>query len=110
MSVHEEIQQVSIPTQRPAHAAPTTGSQALAVLRITTGLLFLGHLPRGEAIGYIRQRLTDLAAQITIYEQTPPHKHQIGVDLAVSRQLALRRADREWLTATIAQFEREERI
>jgi thiosulfate dehydrogenase [quinone] large subunit len=53
MSVHEEIQQVSIPTQGPAHAAPTTGSQALAVLRITTGLLFLwAFLDKAFGLGY----------------------------------------------------------
>jgi DNA-binding PadR family transcriptional regulator len=75
------------------------------ILPGTIGLMFLDLLPREEAVGYLQQRLADLAAQIAIYEHTPPHKHQIGVDLAVSRQLALLRADRDWLIATIASLE-----
>jgi DNA-binding PadR family transcriptional regulator len=74
------------------------------ILPGTIGLLFLDHLPRAEATRYLRRRLGDLQSQIAIYERTPPHKHQIGVDLAISRQLALLRADRDWLVAAIGRF------
>ena len=69
------------------------------------GLMFLDHLPRPAAIGYLQRRLADLSAQIAVYEQAPPHRAQLGVDLAISRQLVLLRADREWLEGVIAKLQ-----
>lgn len=82
------------------------GSDRL-ILPGTIGLLFLDHLPREEAVEYLQRRMAELTAQIAVYEQAPPHKQQVGVHLAISRQLALLRADREWLTGAIARFAEE---
>ena len=71
------------------------------------GLMFLHHLPHAEAVGYLQQRFAHLSTQIAVYEQAPPHRAQRGVDLAITRQLVLLRADREWLAGVIAQLQEE---
>jgi DNA-binding PadR family transcriptional regulator len=69
------------------------------------GLMFLDHLPPAERLDYLRQRLADLDQQVALYSQAPPHRHQMGVDLAINRQLTLLRADHAWLSGIIAELE-----
>jgi DNA-binding PadR family transcriptional regulator len=68
------------------------------------GLIFIDHLAPPERLDYLRKRLADLDRQIAIYAQAPAHKGQVGVELAIGRQLALLRADHDWLTGTIAEM------
>lgn len=68
------------------------------------GLMFVDHLPREEAAALLRQRVVELTSAIESYAQAPAHPDQVGVDLAVSRQLALLRADRNWLAAAIGRL------
>jgi DNA-binding PadR family transcriptional regulator len=68
-------------------------------------LMFLDHVSRADGIQLLQQRLAKLDAQIARYEQAPQHKHGIGVDLALARDLRLLQADRAWLTETLGQLE-----
>jgi DNA-binding PadR family transcriptional regulator len=70
------------------------------------GLIFIDHLAPTERLDYLRKRLADLDRQIALYAQAPAHPGQIGVDLAIGRQLALLHADRAWLTSTIRELAR----
>lgn len=70
------------------------------------GLMFLNHLPRAEALGLLEERAQAIGEQIAALERVPTHEGALGsglfgVDMAVSRQLALLRADRDWLTETL---------
>ncbi len=69
------------------------------------GLMFLDHLPPAERLDYLRKRLADLDRQVAIYAQAPPHRQQMGIDLAIGRQLTLLTADHAWLTGIIAEME-----
>lgn len=73
------------------------------------GLMFLNQLPRDEALGLLTERAGAVDEQIASLERVPTHEGALGaglfgVDLAVSRQLALLRADRDWLGATLAKL------
>lgn len=69
-------------------------------------LMFLNQLPREEALSLLRERAQVVGEQIASLERVPTHEGALGtglfgVDLAVSRQLALLRADRDWLDETL---------
>ena len=68
------------------------------------GLIFIDHLAPAERLDYLRRHLADLDRQIAIYAQVPAHTGQVGVALAIDRQLALFLADHVWLTGTIAEL------
>jgi DNA-binding PadR family transcriptional regulator len=70
------------------------------------GLMFLNQLPRDEALSLLTERAQAVDEQIASLERVPTHEGALGaglfgVDLAVSRQLALLRADRDWLGVTL---------
>lgn len=71
------------------------------------GLMMLNLLDQDEAIDSLRERLTKLDALIALQSAVPPHSNQLSVDLALDHLLAIRRADRDWLIATIDRLERE---
>lgn len=62
-------------------------------------LMFIDHLDRSTARQAIEQRLATLEREIEALEAAPPHEVGLGVDLALSRRLALLRADRDWFRA-----------
>ena len=62
-------------------------------------LMFIDHLDRATARQAIQQRLVTLEQEIEALEAAPPHEVGLGVDLALSRRLALLRADRDWFMA-----------
>lgn len=72
------------------------------------GLMFLDHLPRGEALACLRRRLTQLDDQLATraHPDLPPDHGHLSVALAIERQTARLHADRAWLSATIARLER----
>ncbi|GGI66862.1 PadR family transcriptional regulator [Deinococcus humi] len=70
------------------------------------GMMFVNQLPNAEVISLLGERARQLDAQIAELERVPVHEGAIGqglfgVDLAVSRQLALLRADLGWLRQTL---------
>lgn len=71
------------------------------------GLMFLNQLPGQEAISLLSERAQAMDEQIASLERVPTHEGAMGsglfgVDLAVSRQLALLRADRAWLDVALS--------
>ncbi|GGL08106.1 PadR family transcriptional regulator [Deinococcus radiotolerans] len=76
-------------------------------------LMFLTQLPRPEALNLLTERAQAVDAQIASLERVPTHHGALGpdlfgVDLAVSRQLTLLRADRAWLSDTLSTLNRPE--
>jgi DNA-binding PadR family transcriptional regulator len=69
------------------------------------GLMFLNHLPLPEALDCLRQRLARLDALLAGPVSVPPHGGSLTLDLALDHVITLRRADRDWLAATIARLE-----
>jgi len=70
------------------------------------GLMFLNQLPSEETLELLGERATQLGGQIAELERVPTHEGALGrglfgVDLAVSRQLALLRADLAWLSQAL---------
>nr|WP_246350736.1 PadR family transcriptional regulator [Deinobacterium chartae] len=70
------------------------------------GLMFLSQLPPGEVLELLAARARHLEAHITALQAVPVHEGALGrglygVDLAVSRQLALLRAERDWLRGVL---------
>lgn len=76
------------------------------------GLMFLDHLPSAEALAGLRQRLSQLDAQLaTRAHPALPHDHgHLSVTLVIDHQLARLRADRDWLAATIARIEEQSEV
>ncbi len=72
------------------------------------GLMFLDRLPRTEAIACLRQRLAERDAELRVIPEIPSHTGHLSVALAMDHLTAMRRADRDWLAAAIAQLESEE--
>jgi len=62
-------------------------------------LMFIDHLDRDIALEVISQRIARLDAEIDTLTASPPHGVGLGVDLAISRRLALVQADREWFSS-----------
>src|SRR5690606_613542 len=89
---HELLQQLVVQVD------PQSSSADIAIT-------FLDHLQPGEVISLLRKRLSDLRSNLIQLEKTPRHANARGVDLAVSRKLALLRAEEEWLRRTIAELE-----
>lgn len=71
------------------------------------GLTFLRFLPPAEALACLRRRLAQLDAQLAAQVAVPPHGPHLSIDLAIDHLAALRRAERDWLAATIERLERE---
>jgi hypothetical protein len=69
------------------------------------GLMFLNHLPLPEALNCLRQRLARLDALLAESATVPPHGGSLTLDLALDHVTTLRRADRDWLAATIKRLE-----
>jgi len=74
------------------------------------GMMFLNQLPNAEAHSLLSERAAQMQGQIADLERVPIHEGAIGrglfgVDLAVSRQLTLLRADLGWLTQTLSGLE-----
>jgi DNA-binding PadR family transcriptional regulator len=69
------------------------------------GLLFLDHLPLPEVVAHLTARFDELSELLAMHEQVPPHGHGIGVDLALDHFIAIVRAERDWLAATLARLE-----
>jgi len=75
------------------------------VLAGEAGLLFIGVLERGEAVGLLRQRLDRLRTQIAAYASMLSQSQGMGVELMVKHHLALLRADEAWLVELLPQME-----
>ena len=69
------------------------------------GLMFLNHLPLAEVVACLRQRLDQLDELPPQLDAVPRHSSPLTVDLALDHVRTLRRADRDWLAATIARLE-----
>ena len=74
------------------------------------GMMFLNQLPKAEVLELLGERAVRIGNQIGDLDRVPIHEGAIGrglfgVDLAVSRQLALLRADLAWLNQTLGQLE-----
>lgn len=72
------------------------------------GLMLLAYLEPNEALTCLHERLAALDVLLADQSTIPPHGGLIRVDLALDHLLAMRRADRDWLTATIARLERDQ--
>lgn len=71
------------------------------------GVMLLDQLGRDEALDLLRRRLASLDAVLAHQTPPPPHDDALRIDLALDHLLAMRRADRDWLAATITRLERE---
>jgi DNA-binding PadR family transcriptional regulator len=71
------------------------------------GLMFLNHLPLEQVVGLLRKRLALLESVLENMVEIPPHSGILTVHIALDHVTALRRADREWMLATIARMEEE---
>lgn len=71
------------------------------------GLMLLNYLSREDAILSLQQRLAKLDALLATPVQVPQHGGRLSVDLALDHLLAIRRADRDWLVATIERLQHE---
>lgn len=69
------------------------------------GLMFLNYLPLPEVIAALRQRLARLDGLLSDIDAIPPHGGSVTLHLALDHVTTLRRADRDWLAATIARLE-----
>lgn len=71
------------------------------------GLVLINFLDRDDALTCLRQRLARLDGLLK--PRPVPHAHgdKLNLDLAFDHLTAMRRADRDWLVATIARLERE---
>jgi len=65
------------------------------------GIMFLDHLPQSEVIECLTSRLVKVNEMLKALEQVPPHKHGVGVDLALDHRLTIMRCNRDWLENTI---------
>jgi len=72
------------------------------------GLVLINFLDRDEALACLRQRLARLDTLLTPRPSVPVHGDKLNLSLALDRLTAMRRADRDWLVATIARLENEE--
>jgi DNA-binding PadR family transcriptional regulator len=72
------------------------------------GLMMLNYLDRESALTCLHERLDRLDALLAEASNVPVHGGMLSVDLALDHLQAIRRADRDWLAATIARLEREE--
>ena len=68
------------------------------------GLMFLNYLPLPDAIAALQERLARIETLLSATVRVPPHAN-LTIDLAFDHLTALRRADRDWLRATIATLE-----
>ena len=75
------------------------------VLAGDVGLMFLRHLPREEVLAALRERLARLETLLAEVDAVPPHRTPVTLDLALDHVTTLRRADRDWLVATIRRLE-----
>jgi DNA-binding PadR family transcriptional regulator len=66
------------------------------------GLMFLGHLPRAEAITLLEQRMADLAEQHASYARAPRHDYDVGARMVIERILLHMDVERDWLASAIA--------
>ncbi|HWV22971.1 MAG TPA: PadR family transcriptional regulator [Thermomicrobiales bacterium] len=71
------------------------------------GLMFLKHLPQEQVIALLRQRLARLEAAIENTVDIPPHGGMLTLGIALDHIATLRRADRDWMVATIARLEQD---
>lgn len=71
------------------------------------GLMFLNYLPPQQAIDLLRQRLARLEAVLKSTVEVPPHGGLLTLHLALDHVTTLRRADRDWMVATIERLESE---
>jgi DNA-binding PadR family transcriptional regulator len=69
------------------------------------GLLFLDHLPIADVVTFLTIRLAELSELIAMHENVPPHGKGLGVDLALEHFIAMLRAERVWLIATIERLQ-----
>lgn len=118
VGVHTE-QEGNRPPRKVYSIRPAGEEQFLNLLRMTLaqadrlaltgniGLMFLDHLPRDEAVICLRQRLARLDEQIAALAALPQHRHGLGVDLALTREQVLLRADRDWLLGVIQGLEEQ---
>lgn len=83
-----------------SRASPTTAEGDV-------GLMMLDYLDRETAIAQLRMRLAAMDAMLSDDSAIPPHGGKLSIDLAIDHLRTIRRADRDWLAATIDRLERE---
>jgi len=71
------------------------------------GLMFLNHLPHERIIDLLRQRLRKLERVLENAVEVPPHGGMLTLDIALDHVATLRRADRDWVAATLTRLEAE---
>ena len=119
ISVHRE--QAGSRPQRKVYSITTSGQalfyellrQNLADASKATdegdiGLMMVNYLDRESAIACLRERMQRLEALLQDSSSVPSHGGTLSVDLALDHLQAIRRADRDWLAATITRLERSE--
>ncbi|MCO5178054.1 MAG: PadR family transcriptional regulator [Thermomicrobiales bacterium] len=74
------------------------------------GLVLINFLDRDEALACLRQRLERLDALLAPRPSVPVHGDKLNLAIALDHLTAMRRADRDWLVATIARLEHDEPI
>lgn len=72
------------------------------------GLMFLNHLPREQVIDLLRKRLALLESVLENIVEVPPHDGLLTLHIALDHVTSLRRADRDWMIATITRLEEEQ--
>ena len=71
------------------------------------GLMFMNHLPKAQVIELLRKRLALLESVLENTVEVPPHSGMLTVHIALDHVTWLRRADRDWMIATIERLESE---
>lgn len=71
------------------------------------GLMFLNHLPLEQVIELLRKRLALLESVLENTVSVPPHGGLLTLHIALDHVTTLRRADRDWMIATITRMEAE---
>src|SRR5690349_20976785 len=74
------------------------------------GLMFIDYLPREEALEYLKQQLAERNAELDNFPQAlpPDHAGHLSIQLAFDHLLTMRRANRDWLAATIERLAQSE--
>ena len=71
------------------------------------GLMFMNHLPKSQVTELLKKRLALLESTLANTVEVPPHSGMLTVHIALDHVNWLRRADRDWLIATIERLESE---
>ncbi|HEX2910017.1 MAG TPA: PadR family transcriptional regulator [Chloroflexia bacterium] len=112
VSVHNE-QEGNRPPRKVYSITPQGEEEFIRLLRLNLSsahrlvlsgdiaLMFVDSLTKDEVVELLSQRLSELEAQLAMYEAAPKHGAGLGVDLSLEHHLVMLKTDREWLSSVI---------